>query len=287
MKTQVLVTGANGQLAKTLRDRYIKNNLALDFLFVSKAELDITNKAQLKDLFNHHHFDYCINCAAYTAVDKAESDNETAYSVNVNGSKYLAEVCQLHQTTLIHISTDFVFDGTSKFPYKETDTTKPLSVYGITKLKGEQAIIKNLEKYFIIRTSWLYSEYGHNFMKTMLRLAQEKDQLHVVSDQIGTPTYTGDLIEVIFKLIISRNENYGIYHFSNSGETNWFDFAKAIFEYSHIKTELKPIPTEAYPTSAKRPQYSVLDTTKIKSTLDICIPNWKDTLKVVLSNRLN
>ncbi|MFL0352880.1 dTDP-4-dehydrorhamnose reductase [Xanthomarina sp. GH4-25] len=284
MKTKVLVTGANGQLAKTIREHYANNNETLDFKFVSKSELDITNKTQLKIFFNTNHVDYCVNCAAYTAVDKAESDYEMACSINVIGSKNLAEACKTHHITLIHISTDFVFDGTSTLPYKETDVPNPLGVYGDTKLKGEQAISNTLDTYFIIRTAWLYSEYGHNFMKTMLRLAQDREQLQIVSDQIGTPTYAGDLSEVIIKLIISKNRNYGTYHFTNSGQISWYDFAKAIFELSHIKIDLKPIPTKAYPTPAKRPKYSVLDTTKIETVLGISIPNWKESLRVALSN---
>lgn len=196
----------------------------------------------------------------------------------------MAVVCNQNETTLIHISTDFVFDGSQSKAYLETDIAKPISVYGATKLKGEQHIIKTISQHFILRTSWLYSEHGNNFMKTMLKLAKERDVLNIVSDQIGTPTYATDLADVIYNIITTKNTDYGLYHFSNEGVASWYDFAKAIFDIKNIKIKTNPIKTEVYPTPAKKPIFSVLDKTKIKSTLNIEIPYWRDSLKKAISN---
>ena len=225
--------------------------------------------------------DYCINCAAYTAVDKAETEVEKAFEINAKGAKNLALVCNAQDAILIHISTDFVFDGNKTEPYTETDVPKPISVYGASKLQGEVEVQKTLKKHFIIRTSWLYSEHGANFMKTMLRLAEIRDEISVVSDQIGTPTYAGDLADVILKIIRSKQQNFGLYHYSNEGVASWYDFAKAIFEASDLKVKTIPIKTEAYPTPAKRPVYSVMDKTKITSILGVETRNWQDSLKML------
>ena len=219
---------------------------------------------------------YCINAAAYTAVDKAESDSENAYRVNVVGAANIAEVCNKYNTVLLHVSTDFVFDGNKTTPYTEDDETNPHGVYGITKRDGEIEIQKILREHYIIRTSWLYSQYGNNFMKTMLRLAGERSSLGVVNDQTGTPTHAVDLAETIMAIITSGKKDYGVYHYSNEGETTWYGFAKKIFEVNDIAIDLKPIPTEAYPTPAKRPIYSVLDKSKIKKAFGIQISNWQD-----------
>lgn len=276
----ILVTGANGQLGKSIQ------KLAIDFpsfhfVFADSATLDITNSEKCAAFFENIKPDFCINAAAYTAVDKAENESEIAHSVNVIGTQNLVANCKKHNTTLIHISTDFVFDGQKSSPYFETDATHPINVYGKTKLDGEKVITTELEKYYIIRTSWLYSEFGHNFYKTMLRLAQEKSSLNVVSDQVGTPTHATCLSAAILEIITktAQLQNYGIYHFSNLGQCSWYDFAKEIFEVNKIKITLNPIPTSSYPTAATRPKYSVLDKTKIMTTFGIKIKTWQQALK--------
>jgi dTDP-4-dehydrorhamnose reductase len=281
--TTILVTGKNSQLSQCLQD-IEKEHSFFNFIFKDSKSLDITNSDQLELFFNSNTIDYCINCAAYTAVDKAEEEEGNALRVNVEGVKNLVNSCNKNNIILIHISTDFVFNGYSKNPYKETDKTDPLGVYGFTKRKGELEIFKNLKGHFIIRTSWLYSEYGNNFLKTMLRLSKEKEEISVVVDQIGSPTYAKDLAEVIIKLIETKSKRFGIYHYSNKGEVSWYDFAKAIFKISNIEIKLNPIPTDEYPTPAERPRYSVLNTDKIKKELRIDIPNWKKSLKKTITN---
>ena len=274
----VLVTGSNGQLASCIKD-LAKQYEGLNFIYTDYQELDICDLNQVNTFFkSNKKIDYCINCAAYTAVDKAESDVEKAFEINANGAKNLAIACREFDAILIQISTDFVFDGEKKEPYTETDVAKPISVYGASKLQGEIEIKQTLETYFILRTSWLYSEHGTNFMKTMLRLAETRDEISVVSDQIGTPTYAGDLADVILKIITTKNTNFGLYHYSNEGQTSWYGFAKAIFEASNLKIKLNAIKTVAYPTPAKRPVYSVIDKTKIKKTLNIEISSWRETI---------
>lgn len=274
----VLVTGANGQLGQALQ--LISGNYPdIRFYFADSSEADITDKAKLHDIFNKLKPGFCINAAAYTAVDKAESESEKAYKINVDGAKNLAEICAAFQTKLIHISTDFVFDGQKETPYTETDATHPQGIYGLTKLQGEQAIMAVFDQYYIIRTSWLYSAFGHNFMKTMLRLASERPSLNVVNDQIGTPTLANDLARTIVQIVQSGKNAYGIYHFSNEGIASWYDFAKEIFDINGLKTELGAIATSEYPTPAKRPKYSVLDKTKIKTTFGIEVRDWKVALK--------
>ncbi|REG89321.1 dTDP-4-dehydrorhamnose reductase [Winogradskyella sediminis] len=282
---RVLVTAKNGQLGQCFQ------NLApqyadIEFVFKTSSELDITNKAKIEGAFGSHSFDYCINCAAYTAVDKAEEAIELADKVNHIGAKLLAESCKKFNVTLIHVSTDFVFDGKATVPYLEGDITNPLGVYGKTKLKGEQAILKTLKHYFIIRTSWLYSEYGNNFLKTMLRLAEQRDELGVVGDQVGGPTYAKDLAEAILQIIELKTTHYGIYHYSNEGEISWYEFAKEIFRLSGSSVKLNKIETKDYPTPAIRPKYSILNTDKISRLLSIKIPNWKVSLEKVYSNLL-
>ena len=251
---------------------------------MNSNELDITDENAIEQIFNTNSFEYCINCAAYTAVDKAEDNKNLAEAVNSEGALNLAAACLKKNVTLIHISTDFVFDGCKNSPYTEEDVTKPLSIYGKTKLSGEQNIQETLDKYFIFRTSWLYSEYGNNFMKTMLRLGKERTTLNVVADQIGTPTYAKDVAEVILKLIIEDKQCYGIYNYSNEGEISWYDFAKEIFIISETPVILNKINTADYPTAATRPQYSVLSKEKIVKKLDINLPNWKQSLKMALNN---
>jgi len=286
----VLVTGANGQLGQSLQ--FIAPNYPeIEFVFSGVAELDITNTENCQAIFEQYKPDFCINTAAYTAVDKAESEPEKAHLINVEGAKNLAIACKKHNAILLHISTDFVFDGTKKTPYTEEDIPNPTGVYGQTKLDGEKGIQETWNKHFIIRTAWVYSQFGNNFMKTMLRLASERDKLSVVNDQIGTPTNAVDLAEVLVKIVQSPNiQNptsniFGIYNFSNEGQCSWFDFAKEIFRLNNVSIDLQPIPTNAYPTPAKRPAYSVLDKSKIKSTFHFefseDIDSWQISLKTM------
>ena len=279
----VLVTGANGQLGQSLQ--FIAPNYPeIHFVFCSSAELDVTNPEDCSSFFLKIKPDYCINAAAYTAVDKAESEPEKAYLINVTGAKNIATACKEQSTILLHISTDFVFDGTKNTAYTEDDPTNPTGVYGQTKLAGEKAVQAVFEKYYIIRTSWVYSQFGNNFMKTMLRLASERDSLSVVNDQIGTPTNAVDLAEALVHIISTNNrqpttDNFGIYNFSSEGQCSWYDFAKKIFEINNITINLQAIPTSDFPTPAKRPTYSVLDKTKIKSIFGIEIDSWEESLK--------
>lgn len=297
----VLVTGASGQLGQALQ--FISNKyIDINFIFCSSSELDITSSENCDSVFKKYQPNYCINAAAYTAVDKAESEPEKAHLINFIGAKNLAEVCKENNTILLHISTDFVFDGNQsvtlntssraqskdEVPYTEEDIPNPTGVYGLTKWQGEKAIQKTFENYFIIRTSWVYSQFGNNFMKTMLRLAFERESLSVVNDQIGTPTNTVDLAEVLISIIIkTRNLQletpnlFGIYNFSNEGQCSWYDFAKEIFKINNVTISLNPIPTTSFPTPAKRPAYSVLDKTKIKKVFGVEIKDWKESLKTV------
>jgi dTDP-4-dehydrorhamnose reductase len=278
----VLVTGGNGQLGQALQAAAAYHN-DLQFYFASSGEADVTNIDSLNTIFTNIKPAYCINAAAYTAVDKAESEPEVAYDVNVTGAKNIAEVCKNFNTILLHISTDFVFDGSKQQPYTETDLTNPQSVYGITKRDGELEIEKVFDKHYIVRTSWLYSQYSNNFLKTMLRLGAERDELSVVNDQTGTPTNANDLANALIS-IINYNivhpdvNNYGIYHYSNGGQCTWYEFAKKIFRLHNITINLKPIPTTAYPTPAKRPVYSVMDKTSIITTFNITIAGWEEAL---------
>ena len=287
-----LVTGAKGQLGQSIQ--FIASNYPqIKFVFCSSADLDISNLESCQSVFSKIKPNYCINAAAYTAVDKAESEPEKAHLINVDGARNLAAACKEHSTILLHISTDFVFDGNKKnvtlsaveVPYTEEDIPNPTGVYGQTKLEGEKAIQATFENHYIIRTSWVYSQYGNNFMKTMLRLASERDSISVVNDQIGTPTNAVDLAKVLIKIILTDNrqpttDNFGIYNFSNEGQCSWYDFAKKIFEINSIKIDLKPIPTSSFPTPAKRPKFSVLDKTKIKNTFGIRIQKWEELISV-------
>ena len=296
----VLVTGANGQLGQALQ--FISGNYPeMNFVFCDSAALDITNLENCETVFQEHQPNFCINAAAYTAVDKAESEPQIAFDVNANGSENLAITCKKHNTVLLHVSTDFVFDAyfsqgiayydrEQRLPLKsdlglqETDVPFPNGLYGLTKLQGEQAIEAVWEKHFIIRTSWVYSQFGNNFLKTMLRLASERTSLSVVSDQIGTPTYAVDLAEVLLQIITLRAENFGIYNFSNEGQCSWYEFAQEIFLQKEVAIDLQAIPTKSYPTPAKRPAYSVLDKSKIKATFGVNIKDWKTSLKDCLKH---
>ena len=280
----VLVAGSNGQLGQAIQ--FVSGNYPkIDFVFCSSSDLDITKKESCKEVFYKYKPNFCINAAAYTAVDKAEGEKEQAYLINVVGAKNLADFCKETNATLLHVSTDFVFDGNNTKPYTEEDTPNPTGVYGQTKLDGEKAIQETLEQHFIIRTSWVYSQFGNNFMKTMLRLASERDSLSVVSDQLGTPTNAVDLAEALITML-TKTYNlqpttynlFGIYNFSNEGQCSWYDFAKKIFEENNITINLNPILTSQYPTPAKRPSYSVLDKSKIKKIFGLQINPWEDSL---------
>lgn len=276
---KILVTGAGGQLGqelKSLSKIYSNPNWS----FVDSKTLNITNEQQVKDILGAYTPDVIINCAAYTAVDKAESDQNGAFAVNVSGIQNLTAYAGM--ALIIHVSTDFVFDGTHFKAYQETNETNPIGIYGKTKLKGEKLLQRVYENHIIIRTSWLYGSYGNNFMKTMLKLADSRSELSVVSDQIGTPTYTGDLAIAIIKIIEHESVHRGIYHFSNEGVASWYDFAHAIFQIVGKEIKLTPIKSESYPTPAKRPHFSVLDKTKIKEAIGMEIPHWRDSLKVAL-----
>jgi len=282
----ILVTGANGQLGSELR-ALSTSYPTYNFLFVTRNELEISDAIAVKKYFDANKIDHCINCAAYTAVDKAETEKDIAFKVNADAVGYLAKACEKHQTQLIHISTDYVFDGTATEPIEENEHVNPLGVYGMSKLRGEQLAISNLENTIIIRTSWVYSSFGNNFVKTMLRLMKEKESINVVSDQRGCPTYAADLADAILQIVLKTNDRTpttnGIFNYSNSGVINWYEFALAIKELSGSKCIVHPIPTSQYPTPAKRPQYSVLDTSKIRQTFGIGIPEWKESLKKCLS----
>jgi dTDP-4-dehydrorhamnose reductase len=280
----VLITGASGQLGQAIQ--FISDKFTeMSFVYCNSTDLDITNLDQCKAVFAKHQPNFCINAAAYTAVDKAESEQEKAFAINATGAQILAEVCKQNNIVLLHISTDFVFDGNSQSPYTETNLTNPTGVYGQTKLNGEIAIQQTWEKHFIIRTSWVYSQFANNFYKTMLRLASERDSLSVVADQVGTPTNANDLAEVLLVIINTQNLEpntqhlFGIYNFSNESNCSWYEFAAEIFKQNNISVKLSPIPTTAYPTPAKRPAYSVLDKTKIKEVFGVEIKEWQESLK--------
>ncbi len=282
----VLVTGSLGQLGQSLQ--FIAPNYPeTNFYFYNSSELNITDLEQCKTVFKIVKPDFCINTAAYTAVDKAESEPEKAYAINVTGAENLAKVCKENNTVLFHISTDFVFDGKTSKPYTEEDIPNPSGVYGQTKLDGEKAIQKIWEKHFIIRTSWVYSQFGNNFMKTMLRLSSERESLSIVNDQIGTPTNAVDLAKCLLTIVKTQYAKpniqnlYGIYNFSNEGQCSWYNFAKKIFEIHKIKIDLHPIPTTSFPTPAKRPSFSVLNKSKIKKRFGVEIMSWEESLKKI------
>ena len=280
-KKTILITGANGQLGKEFGAIAPLYEDDFTFIFVSKQDLPIDDFIALECFFDQNKIDFCINCAAYTAVDKAETEIELTYLINEKSVANLATLCYKHHTKLIHISTDYVFDGTATSPMTEEQKTNPLGVYGASKLKGEEAAIQNNPFTLVIRTSWVYSSFGNNFVKTMVRLMNEKESINVVSDQIGRPTYARDLANTILEIINSWQDEFaGIYNFSNTGDAiSWHDFACAIKESIESKCIVNPIPSFTYPTPAKRPSYSVLDTTKLETQFCISIPSWRDSLE--------
>lgn len=281
-----IVFGASGQLGHCFQHLVEKNKIDGIF-FPSEDEANILDVIALKKLFEIYKPVYIINCAAYTAVDKAEDEPEIALKVNKTGVENLGGLCAEYESTFIHISTDFVFKGDISTPRTEENEAAPISVYGQTKLDGEQVIETLLQKYFIVRTGWLYSEYGNNFVKTMLNLGAERDELKVIADQAGTPTYAMDLAACVLHIIQSRSTTYGIYHYSNEGIASWYDFAKAIFENVKAKVKVIPVRTDEYVTKAKRPAYSVMDKSKIKTTFNIEIPYWRDSLVTCIKKLKN
>ncbi|KAA5827422.1 dTDP-4-dehydrorhamnose reductase [Algibacter amylolyticus] len=259
MLKKVLVTGANGQLGLTIKELYQDNNINLEFILVSKEELDITNKEALSEFFNSNSFDYCINCAAYTNVEQAEKTPEQAYQVNSEAVKFLANVCRLNKVVLIHVSTDYVFDGEKQEPYTVLDQTNPINEYGKSKLQGEKQIQANLDAYFIVRTSWLYSKkYGKNFYQTILKLAKKEKKLTITTEQKGCPTNTENLAKYIIELIVEKTNDYGLKHFCDKQVMSWFEFAKIILEEHNFTNKIELEGITEFKTYAKRPKYSVL-----------------------------
>ena len=274
----ILITGANGHLGNEMRV-LSEENKEYTYFFTDVAELDICNEQAVMDFVKANHIQVIVNCAAYTAVDKAEENIEFCTKLNADAVGYLAKAAEANQAEFIQISTDYVFDGTAHTPYRETEPTCPNSVYGSTKLAGEQNALTLCSRAMVIRTAWLYSTFGNNFVKTMIRLGKERDSLGVIFDQIGTPTYARDLARAIYAAI-RQGVTPGVYHFSNEGVCSWYDFTKAIHRLAGIKDcKVNPLHTEEYPTPAKRPHYSVLDKTKIKNTYHIEIPYWMDSLQ--------
>ncbi len=278
---KILVTGANGQLGQELQ--VVAKHYPQDvFIFVGRDEMPLNHPAQINSVLDRHNPDFIINAAAYTAVDKAESEPELTDLVNHQAVASMAKWAKKHSVQLIHVSTDYVFQGDSSTPLTESEETNPINVYGSSKQKGEQAILQSGADAVIIRTAWVYSTYGANFVKTMIRLMTERDEISVISDQIGSPTYAYDLAMVILTIAHSDKWNSGIYHYSNEGKTSWYDFAIAIRDVRSLDCRIKPISTEQYPTPAKRPRYSLLDKTKIKDTFAIEIPNWEESLRLMV-----
>lgn len=286
-KPKLFVTGANGQLGRELREICVRYP-GFEFFFFDRAALPIEDQDALEAIFCREKPAWCINCAAYTAVDKAESEKESAFLINGDAVGYLASACRRHHAQLIHISTDYVFDGHSATPLKETDATNPINAYGASKLEGErQATEVYPEGTAIIRTAWVYSEFGNNFVKTMIRLMKERTSINVVDDQFGSPTYAADLAAAILRIVAAPAFVPGIFHYSNEGETSWYRFALAIRDHIHSGCIIRPIPTADYPTPAKRPRYSLLDKSRIRATYGLNIPYWADSLAICLAKLSN
>ncbi len=280
---KILVTGAKGQLAQCIKDAAPKGD-NFEIHYLTRANLDITDAGAIGAHFGRNTYDYCINTAAYTNVEQAESDQEQAYLINASSVQHLAEACKKQEGVFIQISTDYVFDGTKKTPYLETDKTNPINVYGASKLKGEEVLAQTMERYFILRTSWLYSQYGHNFLNTILKNSAAGKLLTITTEQIGTPTNANDLAKCIWSIIISKTKKYGLYHYSNSGEGTWYDFASEILKNSNQLQTTKLAKTKHYPTFAKRPAYSVLSSHKIEVLLGVKAPDWKESLQQLITN---
>jgi dTDP-4-dehydrorhamnose reductase len=280
----ILVTGSNGQLGSEIREIAL-NHSEYNFLFTDFSDLDITNHIEVSELIKNNKINVIINCAAYTAVDKAESEPELSNAINHLATANLARLSRDNNIKLIHISTDYVFDGTNHKPYVETDIPSPQSIYGKTKLDGEIEMQQiNPVNSVIIRTSWVYSKFGNNFVKTMLRIAETRDEISVVADQIGTPTNASDLGKAILTILpLIKNKNVEVFHYSNEGVCSWYDFVKTIFEIKGINCNVLPITSDQFPTAAKRPHFSLLNKKKIKTMFQIEVPYWKDSLNTVIS----
>jgi dTDP-4-dehydrorhamnose reductase len=282
----IVVFGASGQLGNCLKTFAEKNEIT-SIYFPSEAEANILDDDALKQVFEKYKPSFSINCAAYTTVDKAEEDQEIALKINKTGAENIARHCAKSNSALVHISTDFIFKGDKPSPLSEDDVAGPINVYGQTKMEGEMAVTAILKQHFIIRTSWLYSEYGNNFVKTMLKLGSERDELRIIADQVGTPTYGMDLAGCIMHIITSASAAYGVYHYSNEGVASWYDFAKAIFDISALEVRALPVKTSEYITKAVRPAYTVMDKSKIKHTFNIEIPYWRDSLATCIDRLKN
>jgi dTDP-4-dehydrorhamnose reductase len=281
----ILVTGANGQLGQALK-LIAAEYPQFQLVMTDVSDLDISSEEAVNEKFAAQAFDACVNCAAYTAVDKAESDEELAFKLNFEGPLYLSNACLAHNARYVHISTDYVFDGKHHLPYTEDDDTSPESIYGASKLRGEAATLGTNADTIVLRTSWLYSQFGVNFVKRMRELMQEKESLNVVFDQVGTPTYAVDLartiLSVLTKALDAPGEFGGVYHYSNEGVASWYDFALAIRDLSGFSCKVLPITSDKYPTPAKRPAFSVLNKQKIKDTFGVSVPYWRDSLQACL-----
>ena len=277
MNKTTLVFGGSGQLGHCLQTVATSRDIN-DIIFPPEDQANILDIDMLEQLFVQYQPAYAINCAAYTAVDKAEDDVDLARKINKDGAENLAKLCEKHGATLIHISTDFVFAGNTPLPLSEDDAAEPINIYGLTKLEGELAVAAQTKRFYTLRTSWLYSEYGNNFVKTMMRLGAEKDELKIIADQIGTPTYAIDLAGCILTIIQNDEHKYGVYHYSNEGVTSWYDFAQAVFDIAGISVKAYPVRTAEYVTRATRPTFSVMDKAKIKKDLGIEIPYWRHSL---------
>ncbi len=278
---KILVTGSNGQLGSELKD-ILKDDAGKECYFLDRKQFPLDQTLIIQDILGMYQPDLIIHAAAYTAVDKAESEPALADAINHLASEEIAQYCRLHDVKLIAISTDYVFDGNSDIALTEDAPVDPINTYGLTKLKGEQAILKWHPESIVIRTSWVYSTYGHNFVKTMIRLMSERDEISVINDQVGSPTYAKDLAQAIVDIIEGEDWVGGVYHYSNEGEISWYDFAVAIKELKGLECTINPIPTTQYPTPAKRPKYSLLDKSKIKRTFKVEVPNWKESLQKML-----
>jgi len=282
MKTKVLVTGANGQLAQNLKVLYQDNDDSVQFIFVEKEELNITDSKATSIFFSNYKYNFCINCAAYTNVEQAEEAIDLAFKVNAEAVKNLAMVCKENKVTLIHLSTDYVFDGKKETPYFETDQTNPINQYGKSKLKGEEYIFSILKEYFIVRTSWLYSSYGKNFVKTIANKIKENAELKITTAETGTPTSCIDLSYFLYTIVKSNSKDYGIYHFSNEGTATWYDFAVEIAKNLNAYDENKLIPVNGFKTKADRPKYSIMSKDKMVLNFGFEPNNWKEALTRVL-----
>ncbi len=279
MKKRILVAGGNGQLGKCLQKLQEQYEDEFEFMFTDSGEMDITSEDQVEEIFESFRPGFCINASAYTAVDLAEKEPEKAYAINAEGVCNLAEACRKFNAVFIHVSTDYVFDGETEIPYDEDNFTSPLGVYGASKREGEIMALEANPHTIIVRTSWLYSEFNKNFVKTMLHLFEVKNELSVVDDQFGQPTNANDLAEAIMKMVRSSYLVYGIYHFSNYPETTWFQFAKKIAEFSGSSIQIHPITTDQYPTPAKRPHRSTMSLDKIEEIYRVVPRNWENSLE--------